>query len=149
MQLVTCRNIYGYVNIQELVYTHIFPCSITNAWMQQYSSSNTEKMGAQILQLSNSFLQWNKPRWRNGSFRSGVGNMQDKPGVSCSAYSQKMLKQNKNNNHHQKPLKKKDQTCSDGIMLRRQVSKKRAPNGQSWNNLNNKIKHWIILQSMK
>lgn len=106
MQLVTYRNIYGYVNIHELVYTYIFPCSVSQECLD---ATILQQQQEKLVPRSWFLIVFSSETNQDGEMadsRSGVGNMQDKPGVSYSACSYKMLKQNKNNNNNQKSLKK-------------------------------------------
>lgn len=63
-----------------------------------------------------------------------AGNRHDEPGASSSTRKQGIAPQTPPH--------------IDGICLRAQ-STERAPNGQSQNNLSNKIPYWIITQSIK
>lgn len=77
MQLLTCRNIYGYVNIHELVYTHIFPCSVSqeclDATILQQQQEKVVPRSWFLIVFSNKINQDGE----KADSRSGVGNKQD------------------------------------------------------------------------
>ena len=82
--MITYKNVYGYVYIHRLLYTHTSLLYQLGGPRSNNASVATSTSCTQILVPNFSPIKETRGPWKIADSKTGERNIKDKPGISCS-----------------------------------------------------------------